>query len=193
VFVTEYKIKFDEVKANNPILAVCEKLGIELKPEQGGRYYRGDCPFCQQARTFRVTPESSLAGCFKCRDQDKTDYSGDQIWLVKKVKGFDSMKKAAEWLVGGTSQRTGKPDRPAGDQSTDGLELDAEHADVQLLGFRGEDAKKLGIGFSVEENTVLIPLRLPSGELLGYLEATDVTPRFDVPKSNLVKFPKKTG
>jgi ribosomal protein L37AE/L43A len=194
--MTEYRIKFDEVKASNPILAVCEKLGIELKPEQGGRYYRGDCPFCQRARTFRVTPDANLWGCFACRDAGDKDCRGDQIHLVKKVKGFDSMKKAAEWLigdVGGTGQRTRKPDRPAADQSVDALELDADHADVQLLGFAVDDAKRIGLGFSVEENTVLIPIRLETGELIGYLESVDVTPRFDLLKTNLVRFPKKTG
>lgn len=195
--MAEYKVNFEEVKANNPILKVCELLGLELKPEQGGRYYRGDCPFCQKARTFRVTPEADLWGCFACRDAGDKDCRGDQIALVKKMKNLDSMKKAAEWLqgsVGGTGQRTSKSDRPVGDQPMDELELDSDHDDVQLLGFTAEDAKRIGLGFSVEENTVLIPIRLPTGELAGYLEATDVTPRFDLPSRKVVPLhPKKTG
>ena len=180
----EYKIKFDEVKANFPILKVCDLLGIKLKYEKtpSGEFYRGECPFCQRAKSFRVTPEASLWGCFACRDEGDPDCRGDQIHLVKKLKNFESMKKAAEWLIGdagGTVQKARKADRSNNDPCTDGgvepLGLDAEHADVRLLGFRVEDAKGIGIGFSAEHGTVLIPIRLEDGHLAGYIGAADIT------------------
>ena len=41
--MTEYKLKFDEVKDNFPILKVCERLGIELKRQPNGQF-RTKCP-----------------------------------------------------------------------------------------------------------------------------------------------------
>jgi DNA primase len=194
VTVPEYKIKFEEVKAQFPILKVCELLGLQLESEQGGRYFRGQCPFCEQGRTFRVTPDKNMCGCFKCKDAGVTDYAGDQLYLVKKIKGFKSAIEAAQWLLGDVG---GKVEERVKSETFTPLDyLNAEHADVELLGFDIEHAKRIGIGFAPEgtmRGHVLIPIRLDCGTLVGYVGIRDdviLPKKWHFPATNLVKFPK---
>jgi len=173
-------IDFAEVKSRFPILKVCELLGLELKPEQSGHFFRGQCPFCQKARTFRVTPSAGLFGCFACRDAGEPDCRGDQIALVQKIKGFKSALQAAKWLTGDEEHQVDRQPDPVG--GTRGMEeldyLDPSHDDVQLLGFEPEDAKRIGIGYApkgTRRGEVLIPIRLTDGSCVGYIGATEIT------------------
>jgi len=194
-------IKFDEVKAQFPILSVCDMLGLELKPEQGGRFYRGDCPFCQKARTFRVTPNAELWGCFHCRDAGEKVCRGDQIALVQKLKSFKSAKEAAQWLIGDENQRVGgnSSRNQRSESGQDDLRVDCDHDDVALLGFDTADAKRLGIGVGLDgelKGHVVIPLRLGDGSLAGHLAVIDcVLPEsFQLPAEKIVPLrPKRAS
>jgi DNA primase len=188
-------IKFPEVKAQFPILKVCELLGLQLKSEQGGRYYRGDCPFCERDRTFRVTPEKNMYGCFKCKESGIKDYWGDQLNLIERLKGMKDSKEAALWLlgdVGGTVQR-----EPVGGGGMEPLAyLQHDHPDVELVGFDPEDAKRIGIGYAPRgslQGGVVVPIRLESGYLVGYIGVQDVTiGKFTFPTEKVVKFPQRS-
>ena len=170
-------IDFDEVKQKFPILKVCELLGIELKPETGGTF-RGECPFCHKARTFRVTPSKNLSGCFNCRDNKRERYWWDSIGLVQAVKELPDALTAAKWLDGDTEPPVvgGTVKEPVAHGMKPLDNLNAECPEVELLGFEIEDAKRIGIGFQSKgtmQGHVLIPIRLEDGTLIGYLGVTD--------------------
>jgi DNA primase len=197
------EIKFPEVKSQFPILKVCGLLGLMLKREPKGTY-RGSCPFCESERTFRVTPEKNLCGCFACKDNGVKDYSGDQLYLIAKVKGMKGAREAALWLlgdVGGTVQKSGRSDSSAEGVSTGGMEpltyLQHDHPDVELVGFDPEDAQRIGIGFAPRgslQGNVVVPIRLESGFLVGYIGVQDMTlGKFTFPDEKVVRFPNKTG
>jgi hypothetical protein len=184
----ELKELIEKTKHGFPILAVCDRLGIDLRSEQGGRYYRGDCPLCQEPRTFRVTPERNMYGCFACRDNNEKNCRGDQLQLVQTVKNLRNVKEACEWLwgrVGGIEEES----VPKRETPFKPLELDSDHIDVELLGFDPEDARKIGIGFYADHGTVLVPIRLPDGALVGYLGVQDCSlpERWEFPTEKVVQ------
>lgn len=193
------QIKFPEIKAEFPIVKVCELLGLELKPEPNGKY-RGDCPFCERARTFVVTPEKNMCGCFSCKDNGVPDYCGDQLYLIAKMKGMKGPKEAAQWLlgdVGGTVRERVTATEPGEDRGMAPLDyLQPEHPEVELVGFEPEDAKRIGVGFAPEgmlKGNVVVPIRLDTGFLVGYIAVQDVTVgkfRFPTEKVVPIRRPK---
>jgi hypothetical protein len=70
---------------------VVQMLGLKLK--QDGQHLRGDCPFCNKQRTFRVTPNAGhdglgMWGCFGCAKR------GDSVALVAYMRDL-KMPEAA--------------------------------------------------------------------------------------------------
>jgi len=56
------QISFDELKALVAIEDVAAWLGIQTNAR-----HRGECPFCQDDRSFTITPSKGMFGCFKCQ------------------------------------------------------------------------------------------------------------------------------
>lgn len=183
------EIDFKAVKTEFPILKVCDLLGITLKRESNPDYYRGDCPFCQTHRTFRVTVtrDKQMWGCFRCRDDGVPDCRGDQLELVKKMKGLKDALAAAKWLAGDdecererqeANRAVGGNVKEPGEGMAELTYLEHDHPDVELLGFDPEDAKRIGVGFAPKgtmRGQVIVPIRLKSGACVGYIGVSEVT------------------
>jgi hypothetical protein len=198
----ELRELIQETKAKFPILKVADLLGINTKFERtpSGDFWRGNCPFCNE-RSFRITPDKGLWGCFKCKDKGAPVCRGDQLQLIQSVKRLKNVKEACEWLigtVGGTERRTARQPVPP----TASPELQPDHPDVEAMGFDPSEAARIGIGYSAKEGAVLIPLRLSDGFLVGYIAAQEIIPldfRFPdpeqppIPDPKVVHFPKKTA
>lgn len=194
-------IDFQEVKEKHPIMDVMEMLGLDLKQE--GKKYRGACPFCEQERTFVVTPDGGkdglgIAGCFKC------ETIGDCIGIVAKLNQV-RMNEAAHMIVthfGTVPREVRKPAEPREERANDSQKtlqaldyLQADHASVQALGFEKETAEALGIGYApkgIMRGLVAIPVRL-DGTLAGYVGVTSakLPKTWHLPKANVVPFKKK--
>ena len=59
-----------------------------------------------------------------------------------------------------------------------------------------ETAEALGVGYAAKgmmKGYVAIPIRLPTGELTGYIEITEAKLPKEFHLSNVVTFPKKTA
>lgn len=164
-------INAEDLKVQLSITDVVSILSLEVK--DSGNQMRGQCPLCdsEDPRKFVVTKDAGTNGLwysFCCKE------GGDQIKLYSLVKGI-SFKDALAELAG---QSGGLPDSPP--ESTDFIErkyLVFDHPAVQVLGFTPEIAEQLGIGFAPKgamKDTVLIPIRLPNGKLVGYVGATDL-------------------
>lgn len=159
---------FEQIKADNPIETVVERLSLNLKKK--GNQLRGPCPVCGGGdRNLAVTPEKGAFYCFG----GKT--GGDVIQLVAHIQGTD-VKTAAAYLSGTVPEE--KPDKkPASEGGFKELDyLQHDHEAVVAVGFDPEDAKRIGVGYSprgVMRGHVAVPVRDTTGRLLGYLGITE--------------------
>lgn len=140
-------------------------LGLELK--EGEYNLRGACPACgtDNQRALVITPERGLYYCFIAQK------GGDLISLVSHVRDI-SLKQAAMALA----EAYMKQER---ETATDDLQplahLDFEHPLVEALGFHAV-SKRVGIGYASKglmRSCVAVPIRDPSGKLLGYIGLKD--------------------
>lgn len=185
---------FQEVKAAYPIEKVVELLGIDVTKQRNGQL-RGCCPIHggNDPRGFVVTPSKGLWFCFKgCG-------GGDQLALISKLKKI-SPKEAAEWLagpVGGTSTPNREPSSGTVREQFQPLTyLEAEHEAVIATGLDPEIAQVIGAGYAPRgtmKGQVLLPLRLDSGFLIGYVGVTEVIApvRWHLPEQKVVKLEQR--
>ena len=74
--------------------------------------------------------------------------------------------------------------------------LEADHITVEALGLSQETAEALGIEYAPKgmmKGYVAIPIRLPTGELTGYIGIIEAKLPEEFHLSNVVTFPKKTA
>lgn len=194
-------IDFKDVKARFPILDVANRLGITVKREAQTNKYRGNCPHCDEKRTFVITTDGGydklgLSGCHKCGN------SADSIKLVSLLKGFQSQREAAEFILdefgtptvpkeaerGKEDKRISQP-RSVFDPVKFGNQL-VWHEDVAKLNLTEEQAKRFGIGYHPNRKAVYIPALNPDGQVSGYFkwDGTTLTPppQWLEAKSNVV-------
>jgi hypothetical protein len=185
-------LDFAEIKRTTTFADAVSLLGLTLK--QHSNQWRGACPACQSGgdRALVIT-EGKGFYCFAAQK------GGDQIALVAHIRDIP-VKEAAELLVN-TPERKGTSTAEPVTGIVPGLkplDLDHEHDAVVALGFDPADAQQLGIGYAgkgIMRGLVAIPIRLPSGELAGYVGVTDIAklpPRWHGINS-VVPFPKKTA
>jgi hypothetical protein len=123
------------------------------------------------------------------------------------------LKDAAAFLIGtgtstvpSTGSRGTVPDRPQSQKAgsnppSPGIKpldyLQHDHPAVEAIGFEAETAKALGVGFAPRgtmSGLVLIPVRLETGELAGYIGITEAKlPRKFFLDTTVVPFPKRTA
>lgn len=187
-------IDFADVKARCSIEQAANLLGLQTKEERN--QLRAPCPVCGGGpRAIVITPSKNLFHCFPSKA------GGDQIALVSHVKAV-SQKDAAALMLGqsgpGTVQSTSTV------QSTGTVQdkfppldyLETDHITVEALGISPETAEALGIGYAgrgMMKGYVAIPIRLPSGELTGYIGVTEARVPKEFHLTNVVSFPKKTA
>lgn len=163
-------LDFQQIKADNPIEQVVEKLGLDMK--KAGQQLRGPCPRCKAGgpRTLAVTPSKGAYYCFT----DKR--GGDAIELVAHINDM-SVKEAAGFLAGSVPEERDKKKGTKSEASeAKGFKpldyLEPDHEAVAAVGFDPEDAKRLGVGYAprgVLRGQVAIPVRLSDGTLVGYI------------------------
>lgn len=171
VEVTMPFLDFEEIKQNNPIETVIDKLGLTMKNRNN--QFRGKCPRCEGSgeRELCITPSKASYYCFA----DKK--GGDVIQLVAHIKDID-VKEAAQWLSGSVPKEK-KPRKSKPSEGDDFKPLDYlqhDHEAVEAVGFDPEDAKRIGVGYAprgVMRGTVAIPVRDTTGRLLGYIGVTE--------------------
>ena len=164
---------FASLKARLSIEKVAELLGLT---QQSGQALRGPCPACSSGgdRALVVTPGRGVFFCFAARE------GGDLIQLAAHIRKSD-VKDAAIWLDGGTVPSKKDDFRnqvPVGNGSLEPLSYLVEHDHVAgaTLGIAPQDAKALGIGWAskgILRGFVAVPVRLPTGELAGYVGITE--------------------
>jgi len=74
--------------------------------------------------------------------------------------------------------------------------LEFDHVTVEALGLDPDTAETLGIGYArrgLMKGFVAVPVRLPSGELTGYIGITEAKLPKTFHLSNVVTFPKNDG
>lgn len=86
-----------DIKQRFPIMDVVRLLDIQVAPD--GECFRGKCPYCDDKRSFRVTPQPrdkqwGLAGCFACGKKNLSN-----VQLVMDFKGFDAPNDAGDWII----------------------------------------------------------------------------------------------
>lgn len=171
-------VNFQTLKERVTILDAL--LMLDVNPKGEGTQLRCACPACDSGddRTIVVTPEK---GVFYCHEAKQ---GGDVIALVAHVKGFE-MKEAAIMLDKAypvePKQEAQKEEPEKQDPKEDpakttvwaGLDyLEYEHELIDELGFDPEDCEKIGIGYAgkgMMRGRVAIPIRLPTGQLIGYI------------------------
>ncbi len=155
---------------------------------------RAPCPVCGGGpRAIVITPAKNLFHCFPSKA------GGDQIALVSHVKGV-SQKDAAALMFGqqaqGTVTSTVQGTSTVQDKFPPLDYLEADHITVEALGLSQETAEALGIGYAPKgmmKGYVAIPVRLPTGELTGYIGIIEGKVPKEFHLSNVVTFPKKTA
>jgi hypothetical protein len=191
--------------------AIKERIAIErvlpllqLNLRHANNQYRGPCPTCKSGgdRALVITPGKEAFYCFGSKR------GGDVIALVAHIRGMQQ-REAAAFIVeqfqldGGNSNistdnissRNSSPEpRPATVEAKGrrgpltALDyLVSNHPVIGLLGLSAASIEALGGGFAPKGTMIgriVIPLRLPEGELVGYL---GIATRPD--QSPLLKFP----
>lgn len=109
-------IDFDDIKQRFPIMDVVRLLEIEVAPS--GDKFRGKCHYCDDKRSFVVTPTPQdkpwgLAGCFACGKKNLS-----VIQLVMDFKGFNNPRLAAEYILERLGNGTVNSTVPAASKST---------------------------------------------------------------------------
>jgi len=161
---------------------------------------RAACPACGNGgpRAIVITPLKNLFHCFPSKA------GGDQIALVSHVKGV-SQKDAAALLLSQSTPGTVRDGKVPGTRTStvpphdhfpplDYLEFD--HVVVESLGIDPSVAEALGIGYAAKgmmKGYVAIPVRLPTGELTGYIGITAGKVPMEFHRSQVVTFPKKSA
>ena len=169
-------IDFQEVKRLATLQQVAAWLGLDLKNN------RCACPInIGDKREMVFTIEKQMFNCFGCR------VGGDIIELVAHVQKLD--KKSAARAIekqfrGYEPAKKGLPDG--------GLEyLDPDHEAVKALGLSPDAARRIGAGFAPRGTMikrVLIPIREPTGKLIGYFGVNlDLDPPIKFPSDLMVK------
>lgn len=183
---------FKELREKVSVTQVAEWLGVHPGPK-----LRGRCPFCEDDRSFTITPAKGLWGCFKC---GKKGSILDLVMHVRSVKLVEAAKLIEEQFLGTVQSRNSTVPR-TNDERADRLAkvaetLDPEHPAVDAVGFDTEFAKTHGIGFRPKgqgQGYVLIPFRDETGRLLGYIGTQEELwlPKDFQPKDNVTPFPKR--
>lgn len=170
-----HKVDFEEIKALVSITDVASWLGIKLKAT--GNTFRGDCPLCGEERSFTLTPQKGLFGCFKCQVR------GSVLDMVHHVKQTANVRDAAlliqQQFLGRDSTTVPAPaghsspsitnrpppqreekatvpqnerPEPTGPTSSGELKpleyLATDHAAIEALGLSVAACNALGIGFA---------------------------------------------
>ncbi len=191
-------VDFADVKARCSIEQAVQLLGLKCSEER--QQLRAPCPACQNGgpRAIVITPAKNLFHCFPSKA------GGDQIALVSHVKGV-SQKDAAALMLGqagpGTVQSTSTVQNststvPPHDHFPPLDYLEFDHVTVESLGIDAGTAESLGIGYAAKgmmKGYVAIPVRLPTGELTGYIGITEGKVPKEFHLSKVVTFPKKTA
>jgi DNA primase len=169
-------LDFQEIKAANPIEKVAKTLGLELK--KSGHQLRGQCPSGAEGdRKFVITPSKGLWYSFALQK------GGDVLALVQLVNDC-SAKEAAQFLAGDTSplEKTKKSSPEKSSGSERGFKpldyLEPDHEAVDAVGFPPDVADAVGIGHAprgILRGQVAVPIRLPCGQLIGYVGITEAT------------------
>jgi DNA primase len=191
-------VDFAEVKERCSIADAVALLGLKTTEERS--QLRAPCPACGNGgpRAIVITPSKGLFHCFPSKA------GGDQIALVSHVKGV-SQKDAAALMLGqsapGTSTATSSVQNststvPPHDHFPPLDYLEFDHVTVESLGIEAATAEALGIGYAPKgmmKGYVAVPVRLPTGELTGYIGITEGKVPKEFHLSRVVTFPKKTA
>jgi hypothetical protein len=171
-------------------------LGLQTTEERN--QLRAPCPACGNGgpRAIVITPSKNLSHCFPSKA------GGDPIALVSHVKGV-SQKDAAGLMLGqsgpGTVQDGKVPSTstvPPHDHFPPLDYLEFDHVTVEALGIEAGTAEALGIGYTPKglmKGYAVVPVRLPTGELTGYIGITAGKVPKEFHLSRVVTFPKKSA
>ena len=170
-------LNFREIKQAISIQQVCDWLAIELHRE--GSSFRAKCPTCDgdNPRALVVNTSKQIWNLF-CNRCPKG--GGDIFSLVANVKNVP-IKEAAK-LLNDHFHATTPENKPVPTPDDELKPLDHLIADHQLcteLGFSKEICERIGAGYAkkgILSGRLLIPIRLPSGKLIGYI---GVSPKLD--------------
>jgi hypothetical protein len=182
---------FEEVRAGVTIAQAIDYLGLQATETKGDQL-RFPCPHCKGSdkRTLSV----NLVKGFRCFSGDKK--GDDATALVAHVRGIRNGEAAQllkdHFLRTATEPRAAKPEeRERNEAAPDVLipltDLQTEHPVIEMLGLSEAAMTALQAGYcrkGVMTGRIAIPLRLPTGELIGYLGIA--TKADQVP---LLKFP----
>jgi CHC2 zinc finger len=190
-------VDFADVKARCSIEQAANMLGLKTTEER--MQLRAPCPACGNGgpRAIVITPSKNLFHCFPSKA------GGDQIALVSHVKSV-SQKDAAGLLLehstpGIVRSTSAVPATSTGtvqDHFPRSIIWSSTHVTVEALGLDPETAETLGIGYAgrgLMKGFVAVPVRLPSGELTGYIGITEAKLPKTFHLSNVVTFPKKSA
>ena len=190
-------VDFADVKARCSIEQAAKFLGLQCSEEQF--QLRAPCPACGNGgpRAIVITPAKNLFHCFPSKA------GGDKIALVSHVKSV-SQKDAAALLLSQATPGTVRSTSAVPATSTGTVQdhfppldyLEFDHVTVEALGLSPETAEVLGIGYAPKgmmKGYVAIPIRLPTGELTGYIGIMESKVPKEFHLSNVVTFPKKTA
>ena len=197
-------IDFDDLKARVSIDKVVQMLGLTMR--KSSAQIRCQCPACKgDDRSLAVTVEKNSYYCFQERK------GGDQIALAAHVLGVDQ-RKAAEKIAshfGLTASPStapapsSRPEQPRSGGMKELEYLDPLHEAVEALGISPTTADLVGIGFANKgtmSGRVLLPIRMPTGELIGYCGiAMGKTPEYLFPDNleeratNVVTLDRRKG
>jgi len=190
-------VDFADVKARCSIEQAAKFLGLQCSEERF--QLRAPCPACGNGgpRAIVITPAKNLFHCFPSKA------GGDKIALVSHVKSV-SQKDAAALLLSQATPGTVRSTSAVPATSTGTVQdhfppldyLEFDHVTVEALGLSPETAEVLGIGYAPKgmmKGYVAIPIRLPTGELTGYIGIMESKVPKEFHLSNVVTFPKKTA
>jgi hypothetical protein len=162
---------FEEIRERVSLQDAIQFLGLKLTKQEGDQL-RYECPHCRGSNKRALSV--NLDKGFRCFASSKS--GNDATALVAHCKNI-SQREAARMLADHfrleqqTTASPGTVKKPqAGLAELDYLETD--HEIVELLGLTPRALELLGGGYAPKGTMVgrlLIPLRLPSGVLAGYL------------------------
>jgi DNA primase len=195
-------VDFAAVKQEVNILQVVTMLGLKMKGTNA--QLRGACIACQSGgdRALTVNIEKGVFYCFNA------SAGGDLIALAAHVRGCSprdaALAIAEQFGVGTGSSRNGaSTSSPSPASQKEGFQaldyLEADHAAVEALGFDPVAATALGIGYAgkgLMRGLVAVPMRLPDGQLAGYIGITEAklpNKWHGIPETNVVPIGKKTA
>ena len=167
-------VDFAKLKERVNIEKVLPMLGLE-KLEKTKTGYRGECPLCDDPRTFTITPGKNLFGCFHCNER------GDMIKLVSLMQktSLPEAAVAIEKFFGGAESvphRATRPqqvqERKAGfDPGAYAARLDPEHEALALLGISPETFKAFSAGYmpnGTNKGRLAMPIHDRSGQAVAF-------------------------